>query len=246
MPTSAPFEPGIWDAAETLPRDRIRQLQLQRLRSAVRRVVDASGVGAQRLATGGIGAPEDVSSLSDLERIPFMVKADLRDGYPFGLLTVPREQLVRVHASSGTGGKATVVAYTAGDLDTWTELMARCMTMAGVRRGMLIHNANGYGLFTGGLGFHQGGERIGATVVPVSGGFTARQAELLVDLAADVLVATPSYSLAIAQAVAEAGTEPASLRLKLGLLGGEPWSEGLRDEIERELGSEGAQLLRVV
>lgn len=236
MPTSAPFEPGIWDAAETLPRDRIRQLQLQRLRVAVRRVVDASGVGAQRLATGGIGAPEDVSSLSDLERIPFMVKADLRDGYPFGLLTVPREQLVRVHASSGTGGKATVVAYTAGDLDTWTELMARCMTMAGVRRGMLIHNANGYGLFTGGLGFHQGGERIGATVVPVSGGFTARQAELLVDLAADVLVATPSYSLAIAQAVAEAGTEPASLRLKLGLLGGEPWSEGLRDEIERELG----------
>jgi phenylacetate-CoA ligase len=236
MPTGARSEPGIWDAAETLPRDRIRGLQLERLRATVGRVLGANGVGAQRLADGGIAGPDDVASLRDLERIPFMIKADLRDGYPFGLLAVPREQLVRVHASSGTGGKPTVVAYTAADLDTWTELMARCMTMAGVRPGMLIHNTNGYGLFTGGLGFHQGGERIGATVVPVSGGFTARQAELLVDLAADVLVATPSYSLVIAQAVVDAGTDPASLQLKLGLLGGEPWSEGMRDEIERELG----------
>src|SRR5262249_40048734 len=121
-------------------------------------------------------------------------------------------------------------------LDTWTELMARCMTMAGVRPGMLIHNANGYGLFTGGLGFHQGGERIGATVVPVSGGVTARQARLILDLAAQVLVATPSYSVAIAQALAEAGIDPGSLHLELGLLGGEPWSEGMRAEIERELG----------
>ncbi len=236
MPTSAPFEPGIWDAAETLPRDRIGQLQLERLRTTVGRVAAANGVGARRLARGGIEAGGDVGSLDDLQLIPFMVKADLRDAYPFGLLAVPREQLIRVHASSGTGGKATVVAYTEADLDTWTELMARCMTMAGVTRGMLLHNANGYGLFTGGLGFHQGGQRIGATVVPVSGGFTARQAELLVDLGADVLVATPSYSLAIAQAVAEAGTEVASLPLKLGLLGGEPWSRGLRHEIERELG----------
>jgi phenylacetate-CoA ligase len=236
MPTSAPFEPGIWDAAETLPRDRIGELQLERLRTTVGRVAAANGVGARRLAGGGIEAAGNVGSLDDLQRIPFMVKADLRDAYPFGLLVVPREQLIRVHASSGTGGKATVVAYTEADLDTWTELMARCMTMAGVTRGMLLHNANGYGLFTGGLGFHQGGQRIGATVVPVSGGFTARQAELLVDLGADVLVATPSYALAIAQAVAEAGTEVASLPLKLGLLGGEPWSRGLRDEIERELG----------
>jgi phenylacetate-CoA ligase len=236
MPTSARSEPGIWDPAETLPRERIQEIQLERLRTTVRRVLGAKGLGARRLAAGGMARAEEVASLRDLERIPFTVKADLRDSYPFGLLTVPREQLVRVHASSGTGGKATVVAYTAADLDAWTELMARCMTMAGVRRGMLIHNANGYGLFTGGLGFHQGGERIGATVVPVSGGFTARQAELLVDLAAQVLVATPSYSLVIGQAVAEAGVDPASLRLELGLLGGEPWSEGMRGQIERQLG----------
>jgi phenylacetate-CoA ligase len=236
MPTSAPSEPGIWDEAETLPRSRIQEIQLERLRATVGRVLGADGLGARRLAEGGIAGSEDVGTLRDLDRIPFTVKADLRDSYPFGLLIVPREQLVRVHASSGTGGKATVVAYTAGDLDTWTELMARSMTMAGVRPGMLIHNANGYGLFTGGLGFHQGGERIGTTVVPVSGGFTARQAELLVDFGAQVLVATPSYSLVIGQAVAEAGIDPASLHLELGLLGGEPWSEGMRAEIERELG----------
>jgi phenylacetate-CoA ligase len=141
-----------------------------------------------------------------------------------------------VHASSGTHGKPTVVGYTRADLDTWTELMARCMTMAGVRPGMLIHNANGYGLFTGGLGFHQGGERIGATVVPVSGGFTARQALLLSDLGAQVLVSTPSYVLVIAQAVADSGRDPRSLGLQLGLFGGEPWTEELRAEIERVIG----------
>ena len=154
--------------------------------------------------------------------------------YPFGLLAVPREELVRVHASSGTHGQPTVVGYTRADLETWTELMARCMTMAGVRPGMVIHNANGYGLFTGGLGFHQGGERIGATVVPVSGGRTARQAMLVQDLAAEVLVSTPSYALAIAQALADAGA--GETRLELGLFGGEPWTAQLRAEIERSLG----------
>ena len=143
---------------------------------------------------------------------------------------------MRVHASSGTHGKPTVVGYTRADLENWTELMARSMTMAGVRPGMLIHNANGYGLFTGGLGFHQGGERIGATVVPVSGGFTARQALLLRDLGAHVLVATPSYSLVIAQALEDAGVDPATLNLELGLFGGEPWTEGLRTQIDRALG----------
>ena len=175
-----------------------------------------------------------------------MTKADLRDHYPFGLLAVPREELVRLHASSGTHGKPTVVGYTRADLDTWTELMARCMTMAGVRPGMLIHNANGYGLFTGGLGFHQGAERIGATIVPVSGGFTARQALLLRDLGAQVLVSTPSYALVIAQAVLDAGRDPRSLGLELGLFGGEPWTEELRAEIERVIGSEGDELLRPV
>jgi phenylacetate-CoA ligase len=236
MRTSAPSEPLIWDAAEALPRAELEALQLQRLRETVARVLRSDGLGAQRLAAGGVSAPSEIAGLADLRRVPFMHKSDLRDQYPFGLLAVPREQLVRLHASSGTHGKPTVVGYTRGDLDTWTELMARCMTMAGVRRGMLIHNANGYGLFTGGLGFHQGGERIGATVVPVSGGFTTRQAMLLCDLGAQVLVSTPSYALVIAQAVLDSGTDPTTLGLKFGLFGGEPWTEQLRIEIERALG----------
>jgi phenylacetate-CoA ligase len=236
MHTSAASERLIWDAAETLPRAQLEALQLERLRETVARVLGADGLGARRLAAGGVGSPSDIGSLADVRRVPFMVKADLRDQYPFGLLAVPREQLVRLHASSGTHGKPTVVGYTRGDLDTWTELMARCMTMAGVRPGMLIHNANGYGLFTGGLGFHQGGERIGATVVPVSGGFTTRQALLLSDLGAQVLVSTPSYSLVIAQAVLDSGTDPTTLGLEFGLFGGEPWTEQLRIEIERALG----------
>jgi phenylacetate-CoA ligase len=236
MPTSATSDAAIWDPAETLPRAELSDLQLRRLRETVDRVLHADGLGARRLADGGVSTPSDMASLSDVTRIPFMTKADLRDQYPFGLLAVPREELVRVHASSGTHGKPTVVGYTSADLDTWTELMARCMTMAGVRPGMLIHNANGYGLFTGGLGFHQGGERIGATVVPVSGGFTARQALLLGDLGAQVLVSTPSYALVIAQAVLDSGRDPRSLGVQLGLFGGEPWSEELRAEIERVIG----------
>jgi phenylacetate-CoA ligase len=236
MPTSATPDAAIWDAAETLPRAELADLQLRRLRETVDRVLRADGLGARRLADAGVSGADDIGSLADVARIPFMTKADLRDQYPFGLLAVPREELVRVHASSGTHGKPTVVGYTRADLDTWTELMARCMTMAGVRPGMLIHNANGYGLFTGGLGFHQGGERIGATVVPVSGGFTARQALLLGDLGAQVLVSTPSYALVIAQAVLDSGRDPRSLGLQLGLFGGEPWTEGLRAEIERVIG----------
>ena len=210
-------------------------LQLRHLRSTVARVLRSQPAGAERLAAAGITAAGDIGSLADLSRVPFTSKADLRAHYPFGLLAVDREQLVRVHASSGTHGKPTVVGYTRGDLETWTELMARCMTMAGVRPGMVIHNANGYGLFTGGLGFHQGGERIGATVVPASGGFTARQAMLLRDLGAHVLVSTPSYALAIAQAIADAGDDAASLPLRLGLFGGEPWTEAMRGQIERLL-----------
>ena len=226
----------IWDRAETLPRDQLEELQLRRLRSAVARVLHSQPFGAERLVSGGITAAGEIGSLADLSRIPFTTKADLRANYPFGLLAVEREQLVRVQASSGSHGKPTVVGYTRGDLETWTELMARCMTMAGVRPGMVIHNANGYGLFTGGLGFHQGGERIGATVVPVSGGFTARQAMLLRDLGAHVLVSTPSYALAIAQALAgDGGGGAASLPVRLGLFGGEPWTEAMRGQIERAL-----------
>jgi phenylacetate-CoA ligase len=227
---------AIWDAAETMPREQLETLQLERLRATVARVLGGQPLGAERLAQAGIADAGDVATLGDLPTVPFMTKGDLRESYPFGLLAVPREQLVRVHASSGTHGRPTVVGYTRADLETWTELMARCMTMAGVRPGMLIHNANGYGLFTGGLGFHQGGERIGATVVPVSGGRTARQAMLLHDFGAQVLVATPSYALVIAQALADEGVDPATSPLELGLFGGEPWTEGLRGQIDRALG----------
>ena len=211
---SAASEPLIWDPAEQLPREALRALQLERLRS-----------------TFGL----ELASLDDVASLPFATKSELREAYPFGLLRVPVAGLARLHASSGTHGKPTVVGYTPADLDAWTELMARCMTMAGVRPGMLIHNANTYGLFTGGHGFHQGAERIGCPVLPVSGGFTARQALLLHDLGAQVLVATPSYALVIAQAVQDAGIDPAELKLELGLFGGEPWTDGLREQIERGL-----------
>jgi len=197
--------------SERLPRDQLRALQRERL-----------------LTTFGV----ELDSIADQ---PFTEKSQLREAYPFGRLRVPVSGLVRLHASSGTRGKPTVVGYTAADLDAWTELMARCMTMAGVRPGMLVHNANSYGLFTGGHGFHQGAERIGAPVLPVSGGFTARQAMLLHDLGAQVLVATPSYAVVIAQAVRDAGIDPTTLKLELGLFGGEPWTESLREEIERGL-----------
>ena len=237
MPTVAASEPLIWDAsAETMSREQLAELQLGRLRETVARVLKGQPLGAGRLSEAGITTPDDVDTLDDLPSLPFAHKTDLRENYPFGLLAVPREELVRVQASSGSHGKPTVVGYTRADLESWTELMARSMTMAGVRPGMLIHNANGYGLFTGGLGFHQGGERIGATVVPVSGGQTARQAMLIRDFRAHVLVATPSYSLVIAQALQDAGVDPQDNTLELGLFGGEPWTEGLRNKIDTALG----------
>jgi phenylacetate-CoA ligase len=227
----------FWDAAvETMPRDELVRLQLTRVQTTIDRVLNHQPLGAERLKRAGISSPQDVASLDDLAGVPFAHKSDLREHYPFGLLAVPREEIVRVHASSGTHGRPTVVGYTRADLEAWTELMARSMMMAGVRPGMLIHNANGYGLFTGGLGFHQGGERIGATVVPVSGGQTGRQAMLARDLGAQVLVATPSYSLVIAQALQDAGVSPEDNLLELGLFGGEPWTEGLRTKIDTALG----------
>jgi phenylacetate-CoA ligase len=235
MPTSARSE-AIWDAVETGAREQLRELQLERLRSTVARTLDHQPPFASRLAEAGVADAREISSLDDLARLPFSRKSDLRDNYPFGLLAVPREDLIRVHASSGSHGKPTIVGYTRADLDAWTEVMARCMTMAGVRPGMVLHNANGYGLFTGGHGFHYGGERIGATVIPVSGGFTARQAMLLADLGGQALSATPSYALVIAQAVRDAGLEPDDLALEIGLFGGEPWTEEMRTELDRELG----------
>jgi phenylacetate-CoA ligase len=235
MPGSASSEAVTWDPVETEPRERLQELQLERLRATVERSLERQPVFAARLQEAGISDAGEIASLDDVARLPVSRKSDLRENYPFGLLTVPREELVRVHASSGSHGKPTVVGYTAADLDAWTEVMARCMTMAGVRPGMVIHNANGYGLFTGGLGFHQGGERIGATVIPVSGGFTARQAMLLADLGGQALCATPSYALVIAQAIRDAGLDPKDLALEIGLFGGEPWTDEMRTELDREL-----------
>jgi phenylacetate-CoA ligase len=238
MPTSARSDAAVWDPVETGSRESLSELQLERLRATVERTLANQPPMAERLAEAGIADAAEISSLDDLARLPFSRKSDLRENYPFGLLAVPREQVVRVHASSGSHGKPTVVGYTRADLEAWIELMARCMTMAGVRPGMVVHNANGYGLFTGGLGFHYGGERIGATVVPASGGFTARQAMLLADLGGQALCATPSYALVIAQAIRDAGIDPNDLALEIGLLGGEPWTDEMRRQLDRELGIE--------
>src|SRR3954470_21227418 len=180
--------------------------------------------------------PRIPSGVTRLEDLPFTVKDDLREHYPLGLVTVPRAELRRIHASSGSRGRPTVVAYTEHDLDVWSEVMAYCMTMAGVKPGMVVHNAYGYGLFTGGLGFHQGAERIGALTIPVSGGVTARQALLLRDLGGQVLCCTPSYALHIAQGLREAGIGPDELSLEIGMFGAEPWTEGMRAQLESSLG----------
>jgi phenylacetate-CoA ligase len=235
MHTSARSDTAVWDQIETVPRERLHELQLERLRATVARTIEGQPPFASRLAEAGVADAAEISSLDDLARLPFSRKSDLRENYPFGLFAVPREQVVRVHASSGSHGKPTVVGYTRADLEAWTEVMARCMTTAGVRPGMVFHNANGYGIFTGGLGFHYGGERIGATVVPVSGGFTARQAMLLSDLGGQALGATPSYALVIAQAIRDAGLDPEELALEIGLFGGEPWTEEMRRQLDREL-----------
>ena len=211
---------------ETAPRGVLETLQLERLQEVI---------GRLRRTPRGATLP-DVASLGDLTQIPFTVKDDLRANYPLGMLAVPRDQLRRIHASSGTGGTPTVVGYTEHDLDVWSKVMARCMEMAGVRPGMVVHNAYGYGLFTGGLGFHQGAERIGALVIPVSGGVTARQAVLLRDLQGQVLCCTPSYALHIAQGLREAGIATEELALEIGMFGAEPWTEAMRAQLESELG----------
>ncbi len=189
----------------------------------------------ERLDAAGV-RPESIRSLEDVGRLPFTQKADLRDHYPFGLLAVPLREVVRLHASSGTTGKPIIVAYTRADLDLWTEVMARTLAAGGVGPGDVVHNAYGYGLFTGGLGFHYGAERLGATVIPLSGGFTERQLTALRDFGSTVLCCTPSYSLHLAEALADAGITPDKLKLRVGFFGAEPWTEAMRDQIEARLG----------
>jgi phenylacetate-CoA ligase len=228
---------AIWNVgAEALPRDQLEALQLERLRGCVARVLRAVAPLAARVRAAGLSDPQDLGSLADLRRLPFTTKAELRDHYPFGLLGVPREDVIRIHASSGTRGKPTVAPYSKNDLAVWSEVMARCLVMAGVRPGMIVHNAYGYGLFTGGLGFHHGAELLGCTVVPISGGFTQRQAMLLRDFGANVLCCTPSYALSLAEALEAASITARDLALEVGLFGAEPWTEAMRTEIERRLG----------
>ena len=227
----------LWNRqAETLPREQLDSLQLERLRQTIGRLLQSVPPIRERLIQAGVRTANDVASLSDLARLPFTRKTDLREHYPFGLFAVPREDVVRIHASSGTRGKPTVVGYTLADLDVWSEVMARTLAMAGVERGMVVHNAYGYGLFTGGIGFHMGAERMGCTVVPISGGMSQRQALLLEDLGGEVLCCTPSYALNIAQTLSEQGVAADRLKLKIGIFGAEPWTEEMRQAIEQQLG----------
>ncbi|HET7806400.1 MAG TPA: phenylacetate--CoA ligase [Pseudolabrys sp.] len=231
--TSATFmyDPG----SETMSRKALTSLQTTRLKETLdlayanvphyRKKFDAAGV-----------SPADLKSLSDISLFPFTLKSDLRDNYPFGMFAVPRERLLRVHASSGTTGKPTVVGYTRRDLDTWADLMARCFACAGALPGDIVHNAYGYGLFTGGLGAHYGAERLGCTVVPISGGGTERQVALLNDFKATVLCATPSYALNIAEVAKKMDCELRHSSLRVGLFGAEPWSDAMREDLQDRLG----------
>ncbi len=226
----------IWNEEyETMPREALEAIQLKRLQGVVERVYATVAPYRKKMDDAGV-RPSDIKKLEDLKKLPFTTKDDLRDNYPFGMFAVPLERVVRVHASSGTTGKPTVVGYTKRDIDTWAELMARTLTCAGVHRGDIVHNAYGYGLFTGGLGFHYGAERLGATVIPISGGNTKRQIMIMRDFGSTVLTCTPSYALNIAEVIRESGLDPSDLKLRVGIFGAEPWSEKMRAEIERQLG----------
>ncbi len=226
----------IWDREhETMERGALQALQLQRLQAQVNRVYEQVPFYRQAFLEKGI-TPADIRTLADLPKIPFTLKRDFRDNYPLGLTAVPTEQIVRLHASSGTTGKPTVVAYTANDIDLWSEVMARTLTAAGVSSNDVVHNAYGYGLFTGGLGFHYGAERVGATVIPMSGGQTKRQIMLLQDLGSTVICCTPSYALYLAEAAEEMGVDLRATKLHIGIFGAEPWTQEMRQEVEAKTG----------
>jgi phenylacetate-CoA ligase len=226
--------PSGLEPIEKASRDELNALQTTRLQWTLSRVYER--VPTYRAKFDAAGAhPSDLKSPSDLAKFPFTTKQDLRENYPFGLIATPREQIARVHASSGTTGRPTVVVYSRRDLDMWADVMARSMRAAGCRPGMMVHNAYGYGLFTGGLGAHDGAERLGCTVVPVSGGMTERQAQLIADFRPDVVMSTPSYMLAILDEMRRAGANPRESSLKIGMFGAEPWTNAMRQELESEL-----------
>ncbi len=219
---------------ETMPKEDLAAVQLTRLKATIERVCATVPFYQEKFKEAGI-APGDIKSLDDIKTLPFTTKQDLRDNYPFGMITVPMDNVVRIHASSGTTGQPTVVAYTGRDINTWAELMARALTAGGASRGDIIHNAYGYGLFTGGLGAHYGAEKLGAAVIPVSGGNTNRQIIIMKDFGPTILTATPSYTLHLAEVAEDMGVSFADLKFKFGIFGAEPWSEKMREEIERKL-----------
>jgi len=226
--------PGELEPIETASLDELRGLQTERLRWSVRHAYENVPYYRAKLAAAGVH-PDDVKELTDLARLPFTAKADLRDNYPFGLFAVPREQVVRIHASSGTTGKPIVVGYTRDDLEMWTGVVARSIRAAGGRAGHILHNAYGYGLFTGGLGAHYGAERLGCTVIPVSGGMTERQVQLIQDFRPDLIMVTPSYMLSIIDEMERQGIDPRATSLKVGIFGAEPWTNDMRREMESRL-----------
>lgn len=226
----------IWnDEFETLPREALESLQLKRLQQTLQRVNAMVPFYRDSFRKANVD-PDQIRSLKDLQRLPFTLKQDMRDNYPYGLFAVPLEQIVRIHASSGTTGKPTVVGYTRRDIDMWSELMARSFVAAGAHKGDVIHNAYGYGLFTGGLGAHYGAEKLGASVIPMSGGNTKKQIMIMQDFGSTVLTCTPSYSLYLAEAAAEEGVDIRKLKLRVGIFGAEPWTEEIRQEIQGKLG----------
>ncbi|MGJ7511622.1 phenylacetate--CoA ligase PaaK [Variovorax sp. GT1P44] len=234
MPKKQPA-PGELDAIETASRDEVQALQLQRLRWSLRHAYD--NVPHYRKAFDDKGVhPDDLKQLSDLAKFPFTTKKDLRDNYPFGLFAVPREQVSRIHASSGTTGKPTVVGYTKNDIDTWASLVARSIRAAGGRAGDIVHVSYGYGLFTGGLGAHYGAERLGCTVIPMSGGQTEKQVQLIRDFKPDLIMVTPSYMQVIIEEFVRQGLDPRESSLQVGIFGAEPWTEAMRHEIEGKAG----------
>jgi phenylacetate-CoA ligase len=233
-PTSAPLFHPV-SAPDFLPLPQLRELQLQRLRAIVQRAYDRQALFRQRMEERQL-TPKNVGGLADISKLPFTVKADLRDTYPFGLFASPMSEIVRLHASSGTTGKPIVVAYDASDIAVWTNAMVRCFAACGVHQGDIIQNAYGYGLFTGGLGAHYGAEALGATVIPISGGNTQRQLMLLKDFGATVICCTPSYFLHIIDQAAELGINLKELPLHSGVFGAEPWTESMRRRIEAESG----------
>jgi phenylacetate-CoA ligase len=233
MPGQEPF--AFDRATETMPRSDLAALQLQRIQETVERAGANVPYVRGKLQAAKVTS-QDIRSLADVVRLPFSHKADLRDNFPFGLFAAPREEVLRLHASSGTTGKPTVVGYTRADIDVWSDLMARSLACMGARPGDIFHNAYGYGLFTGGLGFHYGAERLGLTTVPVSGGATERQVMLLKDLGAKILGATPSYALNIAEVAEGMGVDIRALSLRYGCFGAEPWSEAMRAALEARLG----------